>query len=80
MKKPRAIKSLEDFYALLTKVPVSGVLLLGGPLRSSHHFCLVGGKIIDDSMVDGSCTVYTKAQFKKSHFLKAMERDAFWAE
>jgi hypothetical protein len=80
MKKPRAIESLEDFYALLQKGPVSGVLLLGGPLRSSHEFSLENNRIVDDSMVDGSQTRYSKTQFERSLYAKAIEQGRLWAE
>lgn len=80
MKKPCRIDNIPAFYALLAKGPISGVLLLDGPLRSSHEFSLENGKVVDDSMVDGSRTTYTKHQFQKSIYAKAIERGALWSE
>lgn len=81
MKKPCRIESVETFFALLSEEgSVSGVLLLGGPLRSSHEFHLEKGKVIDESMVDGSTTRYSRAQFRRSLFANAIKQGRFWVE
>lgn len=46
--------------------------LVFGILRASHDFELVGGKLEDSSMVDGSIRKHTRAQFQSryGHFMK----------
>lgn len=53
--------------------------LVFGILRASHEFELVGGKVEDSSMVDGSITKYTRAQFQ-SRFGQFMKNGQLFAE
>jgi len=80
MPKPRPIASLDELWTLAQEGPIDVVLLLGGLLRSSHSLQVVKDRLVDDSMVDGSQTRYTRKQLEKCLYAKAIERRALWLE
>lgn len=53
--------------------------LVFGILRASHAFELVGGKVEDSSMVDGSIRKYARGQFQ-SRFGQFMKNGQLFAE
>ena len=81
LKKPRRIESLEDFYRLVANSTISVAIVLGeGSLRSSHCFEAYANHVIDESMVDGSYTRYTKPQFEGSIFAEAIFKKTMFVE
>ena len=73
---PRPIKSLEEFYFLISNTEISVSVMLGGGLRASHYFEAYKNHIHDESMVDGSRSRYTKRQFERSFYAKAIKGGA----
>ncbi len=71
-EKPRKIKSLEEFYGLISNTEISVGIQLGGGLGSTHNFEAYKNHILHNSMVDGSYSQYTKRQFERSFYAKAI--------
>ena len=80
-KAPRRIRSLDDFYRLASNAEIQvAILLHPGGLRSTHYFEAYKNHIEDRSMVDGSFSHYTKRQFERSFYAKAIQQGALFLE
>jgi len=69
--------TFNDVLALLKKGKVVELKFhLNGFLFSRHTLTLVDGKIEDESAVDGSTSVYTTEQYKRSFHGRAFKANA----
>jgi len=76
--RPIRIRSWEGALKAL-KADRQDFCLVFGVLKASHTFQLVGDKVQDWSMVDGSVRKYTRAQFE-SHYGEFMKNGQLFAE
>ena len=74
----RLITTLTEFHALLKKVRELEVGRSNGLLGSSHCLSKRGKYVIDDSMVDGSATPYTRKEFTQSDWDQAIKGKGLW--